>query len=638
MCEDEVTAPVGARERFVFGRRALLQGAALSALSGTLVGNFVWPRRPAAASVDGAFSMAMHIHTSFSELYGSMDGHLQQAEATGTDVIWWTDHDTKMNGVHDRKVVHFSSLTDETGDGSPWRWTLQRSGPLSSVSTGGIVDQPASPLDPVRAGSLQVAAQTTGATPASLGFTPHADPSHYNWRTNLTGQTLALEVMPTSASPTAYLELLIGSAHHPASGGRPAGRYTVSYRFDGTGTASRRADGRQAVITVSCRVGTWNSVVLKPEQDLAAVFPDLDARDFSLYEFSLNAVSAGGGPAGGGKASGYFDYLRFSRVTTGEVALTVQSDMMDSYRRRYPRVTQHQGLEISRGLPHLNWFGGSIALPTYSNVGSDYLDFLRHTAVRDIHSAGGVASYNHPYGTTNPRIPLPATKQDALQRSVAAQMLATNALDADILEVGYPMRAGVDIDRHTGLWDTCSRNGIFLTGNGVTDDHIGDDWLHVSNDWTTSAWADGSTEATLLAALRSGRAWCGSISGYQGALDLLVDNSCPMGSATVSGSATRALRVTATGVPDGGRLELVQGAVDYAGTADPVPTTAVVKTVPAGALRAGAVDVQVDTGQSSFVRSQVRDSGGALIALSNPVWLLREALPGGRRVPAARAC
>ena len=44
-------------------------------------------------------SMAMHIHSSFSEGIASMDAHLYQAHRLGVDVIWWTDHDF-------RKMAH----------------------------------------------------------------------------------------------------------------------------------------------------------------------------------------------------------------------------------------------------------------------------------------------------------------------------------------------------------------------------------------------------------------------------------------------------------------------------------------------------------------------------------------------------
>lgn len=634
MCHDHAALSDNTVGKLLLSRRALLQAAAITTASAGAFGRSVWAPTPAAASVDGAYSMAMHIHSSFSELSGSMDGHLQQAAANNVDVIWWTDHDTKMNGVNDRRVVHFTSLTNEAGDGTPWTWTLERNGSLTSASTGGVVRKPASPRDPIAPGSLHVSAQGTDTNEATLGFHPVAEGGHHDWRTNLTAQKLYLEVLPTAVSPDSYLELRVTSSYHPAIGGRSAGEYTLSYRFKVAPRPVREAIGRDAVITVPCLPGEWNSVTLRPDRDLAALFPDLDSRDFSLYEFSLRAVSNRGAPA-----EGYFDYMRFSRQTTGDVALAVQDDMMSAYRGRYPGVSQHHGLEVSHALPHLNWFGGALALPVYTGVKrADYPDFLRETVVPDIHDAGGLASYNHPYGTNTPRIPLPLPTQDEMLQQVAVELLTNNALGTDILEVGYPLRAGVDIDHHTGLWDVCSRNALFLTGNGVTDDHLGEDWTAHNNDWTTTAWADTTEEAALLDSLRSGRVWCGSLSQPSGALDLLVDGQCPMGSVSVSQRSTRNLTVTATSVPSGGSVDLVQGVVDYAGPERPAPATEVVGNLSAAALSRGTVDVAVDTSEPSFVRTQVRDSRGTVIALSNPVWLLRAAPPGGRAIPAARAC
>jgi hypothetical protein len=48
------------------------------------------------------------------------------------------------------------------------------------------------------------------------------------------------------------------------------------------------------------------------------------------------------------------------------------------------------------------------------------------------------------------------------------------------------------------------------------------------------------------------------------------------------------------------------------------------------------VSIAVETDQSSYVRTEVLDAEGTVVALSNPVWLLRERPPGG--IPAARAC
>jgi hypothetical protein len=139
-----------------------------------------------------------------------------------------------------------------------------------------------------------------------------------------------------------------------------------------------------------------------------------------------------------------------------------------------------------------------------------------------------------------------------------------------------------------------------------------------------------------LVALAAGRAWCASLPWYRGGLDLLVDGSCPMGSASVSALTTRQSTVVATGLPTNGVLEVVRGVVDYAGTKSPAPDTAVIATYSAADLAAGTVSLAIDSSTSSFVRTQVVDSTGTIVALSNPAWLLREVPPLG--IPGPRAC
>jgi hypothetical protein len=60
-------------------------------------------------------------------------------------------------------------------------------------------------------------------------------------------------------------------------------------------------------------------------------------------------------------------------------------------------------------------------------------------------------------------------------------------LGADLLEVGYTKRQGVDLAHHVALWDVLSRNAVFLTGVGASDDHFGVNWLGIDNNWFTSA-------------------------------------------------------------------------------------------------------------------------------------------------------
>ena len=594
------------------------------------------PLPASAAAIEGAVSMAMHIHSSFSELWGSMHAHLDQASRHGIDVIWWTDHDVKMDGLTDKNVVHFSSLTNETGDGTPWQLERVMQGRHTASSGGGIVATPASPLDTVPGSSLRVAAQSSGTGPALLAYQPANIPEAQTWRRNLTNQTIRIEAYPTAVGVDAWLEVFISSSHHPASGGRSAGTYSLSYRIGGPGRpGTRTAVGRQAVVTLAASPRQWNSLVLRPDQDLEAMFPDHDSRDFSLYTLRFGAVSTNGATA-----SGNFDYLRFQRPTTGNVCLDVQDAVGAAAAAAYPRVTQHQGLEVSRHAPHVNWFGGAISLPDYTGVSkAEYPEFIRRTVVPAIHAGGGLASYNHPYGVGWPSgtPTFSQAAQDQLLRDHAVQLLSTRAAGVDVLEVGYPLRGGVDLAHHLGLWDVLSRNAVFLTGNGVSDDHTGSNYAKPPNatTWTTWAWAGTRTEAALLRALRRGEVWFQDHLGFRGALDLAVDGACPMGSVSVSTAASRTLSATATAVPTGGSLEVYQGVVDYAGAAAPTPNARRIATRAASALTSGTATLTLDTSRSSFVRTVVRNSAGTVVACSNPVWLLRSTPPRG--IPVDRA-
>ena len=609
------------------------------------------PARP--VSVDGlpAYSMAMHVHSSFSEQDGSMDSQLFQATKNSVDVLWWTDHDTRMDGIGYRQVVHFTSLTTEhggPGQGRPWDWTKVTAGPLGSQSTGGIVQNPSSPSDPVAGGSMQLIAKSTTGAPATFGFYAQTHQASWNYRDNLNGQSLTIDVLLTKGWQAGYLELLIVSSYHEAIGGRPAGGYQLSYRFvppggigrgggAGASTVRRSANGLTGIVTIPVTPNSgsdpWGTTTVNPAEDIAALWPDMDHRDFGLYELTLSAVSTGD------LVEGYFDYLRFNRSISGEAFFTQQADMGAALAARYRSVTQQQGLEVSLSLPHVNWFGKNVAIPDYGSTSGrrQYDAYLAQNLIPKVHASGGLISYNHPFGYGDvPELPQP--QQDALLVQTAGGMLPAAgtpaALGADLLEVGYRLRQGMDLAHHVALWDIMSRNALFFTGNGTNDDHFGQNWLGPMNNWFSSVWARSAGIADLLAALAAGRAWCASLSRYRGSLDLLVDGTVPMGSVSVSKVASRKLVATATAIPAQGTLQILQGTVDYAGAADLSANAKVIGSFSASQLTGGSVVQQVSNRKDSFVRTQVLDPAGTVVGLSNPVWLLRAAPPGG--IPAPR--
>jgi hypothetical protein len=645
VCDDHVADEASTAVAPELSRRRFVHAAGIAAATVAFLRRF--PRLPLRSSArdvtaDGtaAYSMAMHVHSSFSEQSGSMDSQLFQATANSVDVLWWTDHDARMDGTGYSQTVHFTSLTGEsTPPGrAPWVWTRTEAGPVSSNSGGGIVADPCSPNDPVAKGSLHLAAKSRTTAAARFGYYANSRPAGWNYHDNLTGQSLTVDLLLDSDWTRGYLELLIASSYHAPAAGRPGGDYTLSYRFvNGDGPATVVAEGLQGVITVPIprqnEQSPWSTITIVPSADISTLWPDLDYRDFALWGLTLSAVSTGD------LVSGYFDYLRFDRQMSGEAFLLQQMDMETVLASRYPAVTQRQGLEVSLLLPHVNWFGGAVAIPDYGTATpKDYSNYLQETVIPEIHAAGGLVSYNHPFGYGDPA-ELPAAQQNELLKQIAALLLpgpgSPAALGADLIEVGYPLRQGVDLAHHLALWDVMSRNGVFLTGNGTNDDHFGQNWSGIHNNWFTSTWAASTAEADLLASLAAGRAWCGSLSRYRGSLDLLVDGSCPMGSVSVSAVSSRELAATATGIPAGGSLQILQGTVDYAGVGAPTANTAVIGAYSATDLAGGSVTRSIDTTEPSFVRTQVIDAAGSLVGVSNPVWLLNS--PPADGVPGPRA-
>jgi len=322
--------------------------------------------------------------------------HVVEAAANDVDVLWYTEHAERLYGYMYRDTVHFTSLTQEQGapgQGGVWHWTPMESGSLSHSSGGGIVNWPITPNDPDPHGSLWLAARALLGR-ASYGFYADSQPSGWNYRDNLNGQQISIDVLLAPGWSRGYLEVLITSSRHEASGGRPAGVYSLSYQIVPGGGQQRRrtADGLTGVITIPVPADgqTWTTLTLDPSHDIAALWPDLDYRDFALFEFNLNAVSTGDA------VTGYFGYLRFYRYLNGGELLTQQQEMMAVLAPRHPTVAQQQGLEISGYTTHLNWYGNP-SVPDYSVVTREnYEAWIADTVIPQIHAAGGLVSYNHP--------------------------------------------------------------------------------------------------------------------------------------------------------------------------------------------------------------------------------------------------
>ena len=556
-------------------------------------------------------SMAMHIHGSLSEGRASMDAHLFQARRTGIDVIWWTDHDFRQSAAGYRRAVDFNGEEDPENALS-WHWVPQRIGPLGDAGHEFV----ANPRSTERQGGALRLHAVAGQTPTWATYQLEAEAWNSTYSTSYADTTLRLDVLSGQLGPDAQVVVEVASSYRPATGGRPAGHYRMQYRVGARTGHWREERGLLGVISVAAGPpGQWQRLVMDLSADHARLWPDTVAGDASLWRLRVGVRAREGATA-----RAVVDRLRFKRLrrSPADGAALLRS-LVATYRDRYPDVTQHAASEVSL-VQHLNAFGGDGVLPSYGSAAPhmDASPTAQREMVKFLHSHGALVCLNHPLGGLGPA-------------GLAERLVATNGVGADVIEVGYADA----VDTMARVFDVAARNAVFLTANGVTDDHGGLDWLGSGPRWVTGAWSRTRRSSDLCAALGAGAAWFYDPLYWRGDLDLLVEGRVPMGGVLFASDDRLSVRVTASELPRDGSLELIVGACDRPGLSDLRPRTRS-RTVPARDVVAGSWSTHVSRGAGCYIRVMVRQANGAIVGFSNPVWVLPKRLRASVRVPRNR--
>jgi hypothetical protein len=550
---------------------------------------------------------AMHVHASASEGPGSWEQQYANAAAQGLHVLWQTDHDFRARARGYMTRLAGTWLPSTTGS---WRRHA------ASFSA---------------AGPIRVMVEAAGATTATQRLVLENGTATNTFRTGIQGQTVTVAFGTSRLDAAAGMELVLDLSLHPAQAGRAAGRYSLRYRWARGASPARFREGGGLVGVVRAPMpANGGTVTLRPQTDVQAIWPDMLAVDNCSFLLSFVATS----PRSGVVADVNLRSVTVARPQhTAAGVRTAQEASRARWSARYG-LLGIQSEEVSllpERIAHWNVFGAPPEWALKEGVDlTNWPAYYRSYGAR-VRSQGGVVSWNHPLGFSGGPVLSPA-EQVAQRRARFAELAASDLLGADLLEVGYNVRGHQPLTQHLALWDTFSRHARFLTGNGVTDDHSGNNWTNLTNGFVTGIWVDTLGEAQLVAALAAGRAFTyhpRSCPALQ--LDTLTDGTAAMGSVSVAARATRSVAVQATGLPGDSTVEVVRGPVDFAGQD---PGTTVVASLPASRFTGtGAVAVPVAMGTGCFVRAQVRRAG-ALVATGNPTWLLPTAPPGG--VPAAR--
>jgi hypothetical protein len=592
-------------------RRHLLAAGGLAGV-GTLGVPLGADADPFPKAVTDPVSMAMHIHASFSEGIASMDAHLDQARRHGVDVIWWTDHDFRLTAHGYRQAIGFDGQHEREGH---WdlTWKQVRSGGLADADLA-FVSSPDNPRE-----SGQKMRVTATATPNAAWSTYELEAKAQNavYSTSYCDTTVELDVMQLAGGNDSRIVMEIVSSHRPARAGRPAGQYRIQYRIGGPVGRSTERRGLVGVVGLPpIEPGSWRTVTLDPRADHAARWPDTVADDASLWRLRLGVQVRNGDTA-----AVLFDRLRFHRGRdSGLDPVEKLDEIIDAYRERYPRIAQYSAAEISLVL-HLNAFGGTGQLPEYDSPQAVKNSSVKaqRAMVSWLHSQGAVVSLNHPMAGANG----PA--------DLARRLIATRGQGADVIEIGCG-RSPLIMGR---ILDAASRNGVFLTANGATDDHRGINWMGKRRRWLTRVWAPTKQQADLCAALKRGRAWFYDPLRWDGLFDLRAGGATPMGHVRFTDRRTTEVSVLASDLPAGSHLRVVVGKCDFAGPQHVKPVNRLV-VAPARNLRSGRLTTSIRTGVGVYVRAMVVLASGKVAGFSNPLWILPEAKRDHVHVPAGR--
>jgi hypothetical protein len=548
---------------------------------------------------------AMHVHASWSEGNASWESQFAQAAAIGTDVLWMTDHDFRALAFqYLTSLVDIGMVNSQTG-------SLAQS---VAGNTGGVV---------------RVLAESASSSAASVSCAIEVKPAAwFQLRTSIAGQRLTASFPAARIDSGGSYDVVVLLSNHPAHGTRPAGQFELHYRF-GNLASGRFVDASGIVGVVTHPTPAPGSqFTFDLTADVASLWPDMLAIDNSFVLLTFVATS----PSKGTVVDVSLSLTIARSQNTSDALIANQRTIVATYGPRYPAMAAYPSVEISRLDPHFIPFGVPQFWPDQTTISDDNHDAAYDAITSSVHAQGGLVSWNHPFGASGGPL-LPAAQQVTNRRAVFASMMSDKRLGADLIEVGYTVRGMVNTQTHLDLWDTFSRQAVFLTGNGVNDDHAGLHWSTLSNGFTTGIWAKSPSQADLVSALASGRAYTHHAGKWPNAqLDLSVGGTVPMGKVSVKSVNSRPLSIFATNLPKNSLVQVVRGPVDFAGSD---PGTKVVATIKAATFaKSGLASLAISTTSSCFVRVQVRPSAGVIVGISNPIWLLRK--PPAAGIPPAR--
>jgi hypothetical protein len=393
--------------------------------------------------------------------------------------------------------------------------------------------------------------------------------------------------------------------------------------------SSRTGDfGPYRHIVLQSAADAWSDHVI----DLAA---DYDALLNGRIEDSFVEVLLGVLCFPDESAEALFDGIE---LIAAEPSTLIQQQVETMAKSRF--VRSHVGMEQSAWrnetgmgalVPHLTFLAPGDVSTLFPDVDRMLLPDERRAMVEEIQAAGGCVGTHHMQLNNHYEALIEGgglgvdlfeiggvwTKPPAYMNAAELRDRDAHRYPAKVIDEVYPLLV---------RWDRLTARGLFLTGYGAPDLNGSFDRpsQRSFNRWLTSILCEDDSEAGLLRALRSGRA-VGSEWRTPALVTLDAGSGLSMGKLVVTDNERHSLRARVSEAPQGSRLSFVVGPlVRDRWDADVELGIAPVEVGDPVLLDEGESETvfEVDTTRACFVRAELRNPAGHLIAFGNPVCFL----------------